>query len=75
MGKNYFGHRQNLDKANCHLCPGYIAETVATAHGIKTWEWCRREEKDGIRFLNLEFLRKCPVKTWHRSVEPLEKRS
>ena len=50
-----------------------MAETVKTAHGVKTWEWCRREEKDGTRFLNLEFLSKCPVQAL--DLEPLGKRS
>ena len=46
----------------CQNCRSYSAETVSTDNGTKTWEWCRREEQDGIRFLNLEFLHECPEK-------------
>ncbi len=66
---------QFFKKHTCHGCSGYTADTVVTKSGIKTWEWCRREEKDGIRFLNLEFLHECPEKTWIEIMEPGGERS
>jgi len=50
------------EKNSCRSCASFLVETVKTKNGYRTWEWCRRDEKDGTRFLNLRFLDQCPEK-------------